>query len=85
MNDFFQLLDAMTGNVVADFACEQELIDALSQVEDEHGEASVAEYILLRFRDGHPTLVAKEEGLIQFVARARGRDSLSRYHGVKAS
>ena len=85
MNDFFQLLDAMTGNVVADFASERELLDALYQVRDEDGEASLAEYVLLRFCDGHPTLVAKEEDLVKYVARGSGRVELPRYHGAKAS
>ena len=70
MDEFVQLLDLTSGDVVADFATETEAISALNAVLTEHGDQAVAELALLRFRDGHPSLIAMEKQLVRYVADA---------------
>jgi hypothetical protein len=73
MNTFFQLWDRTTGNLVTEFASEDEAIEALSAIQADDGDEPLLEYALFRFQDGRPTLVAKERDLVVHVASAQRR------------
>lgn len=73
MNAFFQLWDRTTGNLVAEFDSEDDVIEALSGVQREDGDESLLGFALFRFEDDRPTLVAKERDLVLYLARARKR------------
>lgn len=73
MNEFFQLWDTTTGNLITEFDSEDEAIEALCEVRSEDGDGPLLEFALFRFRDGRPTLLAKERDLVRFVARAHVR------------
>jgi hypothetical protein len=67
MNVFFELFDLASGNLIEDFATEEEAIEALRLAERDHGPAAISDVALLRFDDGHPTLVAMEGELVERV------------------
>lgn len=73
MNVFFQLWGTTTGNLATEFDSEDEAIGHLREVQADEGEESILEFALLQFRDGRPTLVAKERDLVTCVARAQTR------------
>lgn len=73
MDEFYQLWDTTTGNLVTEFDTEDEAIQALLEIQAEEGDEPILEYGLLRFQDDHPTLVARERDLVQYLERARGR------------
>lgn len=68
MNVFYQVLDVSSGNVVTEFDTEVDAFAALCRVGQEHGLAEMAHLALLRFEDGHPSLIVMEDDL---VARVR--------------
>jgi len=70
MSRFFQLLDVITGNVVTEFNSERETIEALRHVQAEEGDGPLLELALFRFEDEHPSLIAKQEGLVDYLACA---------------
>lgn len=67
MKVFFELFDLESGNVIEDFETEQGAMDALVAAEREHGSQAIENVALLRFEDGHPTLVAMEHDLVNHV------------------
>jgi hypothetical protein len=73
MDDFFQLWDTTTGNLVTEFDSEEAAIEALCDVQAEEGEDPLLELALFRFTDDRPTLIAKDQDLVHYVTRARTR------------
>jgi hypothetical protein len=69
MNVFFELFDLESGNLIEDFATEEEALEALRSAERDHGPAAISDIALLRFDDGHPTLIAMEGELVERVHR----------------
>lgn len=69
MDVFYEQFDLETGNVIDDFVSEDEALDVLRAAEREHGFAAISDVALLRYENGHPTLVAMENDL---VARVTG-------------
>jgi hypothetical protein len=67
---FFELFDLVSGNVIEDFATEEAAIDALRAAEREHGPEAIGDIALLRFDNGHPTLIAMEGDLVERVAQS---------------
>jgi hypothetical protein len=64
MSVFFQLLDRSSGNVIKDYPSKEAALEELRGVAQEHGVDELRTLALLKFQDGHPTLVAMEEDLI---------------------
>jgi hypothetical protein len=73
MSEFYQLFDATTGNLVTEFDSEDEAIDALNGIWADEGDEPISEYTLFRFRDGKPSVVARERDLVLYLERARAR------------
>lgn len=70
MDVFFELFDLVSGNVVDDFATEDEAMEALRAAEREHGLEAIHDIALLRFENGHPSLVAMERDLAKRVSQS---------------
>ena len=86
MNDFFQLWDRTTGNLVTEFESEDEAIETLWELQSEDGDGPLLELALVRFQDDRPTVVAKENDLVVYVARSeRRRDNLRVLEGARSS
>lgn len=68
MNVFLQLWDTTLGNLVTEFASEDEAIEALCRMRAEDGDDALLEYALVSFQDDRPTLIAKEQDLIRYLA-----------------
>ena len=86
MNAFFQLWDTTSGNLVTEFESEQEATEALYQVLSEDGANPLLEWALLKFQEGHPSLVAKGSDLVVYVARAgRHREKQRPLEGARSS
>ena len=73
MSEFYQLFDATTGNLVTEFDSEEEAIEALNGIWADEGDEPISEYTLFRFRDGKPSVVAREQDLVLYLERARER------------
>jgi hypothetical protein len=73
MNAFFQLWDTTTGNLVTEFDSENDAIAALSGILAKEGNEALLEYALFRYQDDHPSLIAKEDALVSYIARAQTR------------
>jgi hypothetical protein len=69
MSVFYQLLDVLSGNIVTEFETEEEAIAALCRVGRDHGLAEIDHLALLRFEDGHPSLVAMDDDLVTWVRK----------------
>ena len=67
MRVFFELFDLESSNVIDDFDTEQDAMDALMAAEREFGSQAIENVALLRFEDGHPTLIAMEHDLVDRV------------------
>lgn len=67
MGDFFELVDWSTGNVIAEFDTEEEALADLLAEGREYGFDGIRSYALLRYRDGHPTLIAMEDELVAYL------------------
>ena len=70
MDVFYELFDLATGNVIDDFASEGDALEALREAEREHGPAGIGDVALLRYENGHPTLVAMEHDLVARVTES---------------
>lgn len=69
MDEFLELVDWSTGNVIADFDTEEEaLADLLTEARD-YGFDGIRTYALLRYQNGHPTLIAMEDELVAYLRR----------------
>ena len=67
MNVFFEVFDLESGNLIEDFATEEEALEALRSAERDHGPEAISDIALLRFDDGHPTLFAMDGELVERV------------------
>jgi hypothetical protein len=70
MDTFFQLFDLASGNVMADYAREEDAWAELSQLAAEEGPEVLRDLGLLRFDHGQPSLVAMDNELIARVLAA---------------
>lgn len=61
---FFQLMDKTSGNVIRDYDTEDEALAELREVAQNYGPDDIRGLALLKFEDGHPTLVAMDDDLI---------------------
>ena len=73
MSVFFPLLDLTTSNAVDEFETERQAIAALRSAHEVHGAESLLDLALLRFEDGHPTLVTMERDLVDRVVEVATR------------
>jgi hypothetical protein len=69
MDSYVELFDLRSGNVAANYADEAEAWAALRQAAIEFGLEEIEGYGLSQVRDGHDTLIAMEDDLVQRVAR----------------
>jgi hypothetical protein len=76
MDVFYELFDLATGNVIDDFATEEDALEALRSTKHEHGSAAISEIALLRYDDGRPTLVAMEHDLVARVIESGAAERL---------
>lgn len=67
MTVFFQLMDTTSGNVIRDYDTENEALDELRGVARSYGLEEIRGLALLKFEDGHPTLVAMDDELIAYL------------------
>src|SRR6266576_534365 len=58
---FFQLMDTTSGNVIRDYDTEDDALDELRGVARNYGLDDIRSLALLKFEDGHPTLVAMDD------------------------
>ena len=65
------LFDLVSGNFFSDFASEDEAWEELRRWAAESGPEELRGLALMRYLDGHPTLIAMEEDLVR---RALGDD-----------
>ena len=78
MSVFYQVLDVSSGNVITDFDTEEDAFVAMCRVGQKHGLAELAHLALLRFEDGHPSLVAMEDELLARVREEIGDPVITR-------
>ena len=76
MTVFYELFDLATGNVIDDFATEEDALEALRAAACEHGLAAISDIALLRYEDGHPTLAAMERDLVAQVSESVATERL---------
>ena len=67
------MLDTTTGNIVTEFATEDEMIEFLSAVQAKDEDEPLLEYARFRYEVDRPILVARERDLVFYLARARER------------
>ena len=78
MSMFYQLLDRSSGNVITEFDTEEEAFAALCRVGRDHGLEELQHLALLRFEDGHPSLIAMEDELLARVREEIGDPVITR-------
>lgn len=66
----YEWFDLATRNVIDAFASEEHALEALCTAEHEYGPAAISDVALLRYDDGHPTLVAMERDLVACVTES---------------
>ena len=69
MNDYVELYDLRSGNLMANFADEREAWEKLRQMALEFGLEELEGLGLSQTQDGQDTLIAMEDDLVQHVAR----------------
>jgi hypothetical protein len=67
MSVFCQMLDRSSGNVIKDYPSEEAALEELRTIGQEYGFDEIRTLALLKFQDGHPTLVAMEDELIALL------------------
>jgi hypothetical protein len=70
MGVFLQVIDLSTNNVVEDFDSELETLSLPNVVFGADGVARLSDLVLVRFEDGHPTLIASRNALVQRISDA---------------
>ena len=75
MNSCFELFDLQSGNVLDVFDHEYAALDALIDMEREHGEEAVRRFALLRCGE-ESSLVAMEDALVKLVKSQIQRASM---------
>jgi hypothetical protein len=76
MDSCFELFDLQSGNVFDVFHHEYAALDALIDIEREHGEEAVRRFALLRCGE-KSSLVAMEDALVELVASQIQRVSMN--------
>lgn len=69
MDTYYELFDLESGNVIEDYAREQDAIEALVRVVAEHGMRAIETFALTYVEAGKPTLIAMQDELVLRVAR----------------
>jgi hypothetical protein len=75
---FYQLLDRSLGNVIKDYPTEEAALEELRGVGQEYGVDEMRSLALLKFEDGHPTLVAMDDDLIALMGMGADSHSFDR-------
>lgn len=77
MRSYVELFDLRSGNVVANYADENEAWAALRQAAMEYGLEEIEGYGLSQVQDGHDTLIAMEDDLVARVAHELSLDPVA--------
>ena len=85
MNLPFLLFDLQSGNAIAAFVNERDALDALREAATEDGVESIENLSLLVIQDGHPTLIAMEDDLVQRALADDFQVSNAATHGLSTS
>jgi hypothetical protein len=72
----WELFDTESGNVIEDFATEQDALDALIDVVSQHGGAAIETFALTHMDSGKPTLIAMQDELVRRIEREMREHSL---------
>lgn len=64
MDFYFELFDLESGNVIEDYECESDAIDALIQVVADHGFQAIGTFALTHVTHGKPVLIAMQADLV---------------------
>jgi hypothetical protein len=67
MDDFFELIDLTSGNVVGDFADEEEALTALQRISRRHGRSAIRNLSLMHIDGDSQSEVAMQDQLADMV------------------
>jgi hypothetical protein len=67
MEDFFELIDLVSGNLAGDYDSVDDALAALHVIAVLHGKSTIEHFSLMRIDDFDQTLVAMEEDLVSLV------------------
>jgi hypothetical protein len=70
MDAYYELIDLAPGNMVEDYDCEQDAIDALMRVLQEHGSRETGSFGLAHVQGSQRRLMAVQDDLILRVEKA---------------
>lgn len=77
MDEYVELYDLRSGNLMANFDDEREAWEKLRQMAEEFGLEEIEGLGLSQFRDGQDTLIAMEDDLVQRVAHELGLEAVA--------
>lgn len=76
MNDFFEFIDLVSGNLAGEYDTAEEALEALRLVAKRHGRTAIENFSLMRIDGDDQSLVAMQEELVSLVESfGRRRDS----------
>ncbi len=73
MDAYYELFDLASGNMVENYDCEQDAMDALMRAVEEHGISAIGAFALSHVEGSHRRLVAMQDDLVSRVEGEMGR------------
>ena len=67
MDEFFELIDLTSGNVLGDFTDADEAFAALQRTAERHGRSAIRNFSLMRIEGDRQSLVAMQDELAELV------------------
>jgi hypothetical protein len=67
MDDFYELIDLKSGNLLGDYESAEKALAALNKAARRHGRTAISNFSLLRVRGNDQFLVAMQEDLVDLV------------------
>jgi hypothetical protein len=67
MNDYFEIIDLKSGNVIGGYESEDEALASLRRFLYTHGRSAITEFSLMRITDDDQVLVAMQDDLERMV------------------
>ncbi len=64
MDSYYELVDLASGNMIEDYDREQDAIEALMRVVEEHGSQAISTFALAHVQGNQRRLVAMQDALI---------------------
>ena len=80
MDAYYELFDLASGNMVEDYDCEQDAMEALIGIVGNHGSLAIATFALTHVENGHSKLIAMQDNLVARVEKARMERLVAQLH-----